>query len=239
MQIDQIFIKFDLNGRSTVSISSLLSTNTIGELKQRIRDKEGSDMIEGVRLIYAGKQLSKDNATLADYNIQNNATLFAILRLLGGANPAAGQDCEFDDEKVQNLKMIKIGHEIVNIKLKNGTCEICSDELKLAVLHNNHSICAKCMRGHCYAKVFNGDSTIKCPISCQKEIPPVVAFTVAGLSDDEWKEWELQINQNAACFKSCPNWKCGQFIMKETEGQRVLCPKCKAYEFCWVCLLRW
>eukprot|EP01083_Nonionella_stella_P197755 726754_1 len=237
--IDQIFIKFDLNGKSTVTIQSLLSTTTISDLKQRIVDKEGSAMVEGVRLIYGGKQLSKETLTLADYNIQTNATLFAVLRLLGGADPAPGQECQFEDEKVENLKLIKIGDQTVNIQVKNGTCEICNDSVKMAVLHDNHSICAKCMRHHCYAKVFNGDTVIKCPISCQKEIPPVVAFTVAGLNDDEWKEWELQINKNATCFKECPNNKCGQFIIKEVKGQMVKCPKCKAYDFCWICLEKW
>eukprot|EP01084_Bolivina_argentea_P156122 272068_1 len=235
----QIFIKFDMNGKSTVTISDLLPTTTIASLKQKVADKEGSNMVDGVRLIYGGKQLSKDDLTLADYNIQKEATLFAVLRLLGGAQAKAGKVHQFDQKKVEKLKLIKIGNQVTDITVSTAKCGICFDEKPVARLHDGHHICADCMTGQCRARVFNGHASIKCPVSCAKEIPSNVAFTVAGLDDDEYKEFELQLNKNTMCFKSCPNKKCGQFIIKEVQGMRVKCPKCKAYEFCWACLGRW
>eukprot|EP01083_Nonionella_stella_P077911 212971_1 len=78
----QIFIKFDMSGKGTITIKNLLFSTTVGCLKQRIIETEGDCM--GVRMIYGGKQLARDNLTLKDYKLGPNATLFAVLSLCGG-----------------------------------------------------------------------------------------------------------------------------------------------------------
>eukprot|EP01083_Nonionella_stella_P077910 212970_1 len=90
----QIFIKFDMSGKGTITIKNLLFSTTVGCLKQRIIETKGDCLGVRFRLIYGGKQLTHDNLTLKDYKLGPNATVFAALRLSGGGASVPGADTQ-------------------------------------------------------------------------------------------------------------------------------------------------
>ena len=104
----QIFVK-TLTGRTiTLDVDS---ANSVEDVKNMIQDRQGIPT-DQMRLIFAGKEVTEDSRTLADYNITQESTLNLVLRLRGGSmqifvKTLTGRTITLDVDSADSIEDVK------------------------------------------------------------------------------------------------------------------------------------
>lgn len=102
----QIFVKTLTGTTATIEVDG---TETIAELKEKLRAKEGIPA-DQQRLVFAGKLL-EDERTINDYNIRKESTVHLLLRLKGGMQvfmkTFTGKTITLDAEQSDTVAILK------------------------------------------------------------------------------------------------------------------------------------
>ena len=216
------------------------------ELKVMVAKKTGVPTSEQ-RLIFGGKQL-EDSKTLANYPLlEHNATVFLILRLLGGANQISLEE----------------RHTPMDPGLKysvDDPCMICfthpNDEdqtytarrLPLVMpCPGGHTIMhPHCFMQYCQNEIFDNRKEAVCCPQCQNEwsLDVIEKYGVATKEEIEIFSNALSVNviHNDPDVIECPG--CLSYCERQNKDDiRMYCRICakqgKNSEFCWHCKLNW
>jgi len=231
----QVFIKMDMSGRGTATIT-ISPDATVSDLIAKIKDREGA---QDVRLNFRTKPLV-ETRKLSDYEITHGSTIFCSLRMLGGAQvPKTGEGSArmFDPSKASKYGVSAVKEEC-KIFLGNS-CD--NAGIPKARFPCNHVICSDCAFIHFERAVkTNGRTDVPCCYTCPAKLNIDALFVVAGLTENEIKDFEDQLGINVFGNNICPNSECGIFLYDGgIAGNRVQCSKCKSDFYCKRCKQSW
>ncbi|XP_031557708.1 E3 ubiquitin-protein ligase arih1-like [Actinia tenebrosa] len=225
----QIFVK----GLDDRTLTFMIHKDAmVDDLKRKIHLKNGI-AVEHQRIFYVSKFLELGKR-LSDYHIDNESTLYLVLRLLGGA-----KELDEDVELSEAPDMITWDDDAEN---------------KRAKMPCGHAITPESLTSYCRSLLDTGKSRFLCPylspdeppVYCGKEWDYITVRRLAVLTSDEKKEFESKISENflmkSAGIQECP--RCMSMAERPEKKVRVVCPLCTLrrgtnFEFCWNCLREW
>ena len=188
---------------------------TVLELKEKVKAKTGINT-DDQRLLYGGKQLEDENL-LTDYGLQNNSTVFLVLRLPGGS-------LHSDPKRKPHLSLPRAdSEEECVITLTEG------DSLKMPC---GHPISPDGLSEHIKSELEMKKAKVQCPVDgCEREWPLDVLQKYSDATLLEKWFMEMKLSENT-CKKSpttveCP--QCKSWCEPKNPSQiDVVCLACKA-----------
>ncbi|CAH1228671.1 UBC [Branchiostoma lanceolatum] len=234
----QIFVR-GLKGNTTViRIHKVFFQDAmVDELIKKISAKNNIPP-DVQRIMYTTKQLEYGKGKyLSDYQMQNESTLFVVLRLHGGScTPRKQLDEDVETTDAPDMISWEDDPNTPRAKMSCG-----------------HAITPETLTTYCESLLSAGKYIFKCPyISptteyCGKEWSYLEVRRLAVLSLDEKKQFEIKISDNylrkGMGIQECP--KCHSMCERvDKKDKRVVCPLCSAsdgaeFHFCWYCLHEW
>ena len=206
---------------------------TIDELFQLLKEKTGIPT-EEARLMHAGKEL-QSGKDISDYPaLGNNATLFMLLRLHGGARE---KKLDYFIPRSNDPDMITWDDDPANERAKMSC---------------GHAITPESLTAYCRSLLSEGKFQFYCPYAkdgfhCNKEWMYIEVRRIAVLTECEQQEFETKISENclrkSMGIQECPGCQT-LCTRKDKKNKRLICSVCtkdkgQRYEFCWICLHEW
>jgi hypothetical protein len=210
---------------------------TVSNFKQKIVDMELGKVPEGKNYkmdLYFNSITLVDNKTLRDSGINDSTCrILVVSHLNGGAQQSVRR-------RIDTRNALLKGRGTRKADCING-----EDKLPRAKLPCGCAFCAETMFNYItdwFSKIYN-KSEPPCP-NCQIPAPWALTACIAALTFDEFKKYSriLHTRKKAAFslkFSNCPACKANVKRPDCLSQNRVGCPLCRKYDFCFICKGKW
>ncbi|XP_041354389.1 E3 ubiquitin-protein ligase ARIH1-like [Gigantopelta aegis] len=238
-QLSNIFNVFVTGIEGKTRTLQIHKDASIDELMNKISKINGIP-VKDQRILYTRFQLEYGcDKYLSDYKMQNNSTVYVVLRLLGGSDIEGSTWTKKLDE---------------DVTLTDAPDMITWDDdpnSQRAKMPCGHAIGPESLTAYCRSLLDVGKFEFICPYIgndgyCGKEWPYFIVRRLAVLTERETITFETKICENymrKACgIQDCP--KCHSLCERvKSTDRRIVCSLCSKngprYEFCWSCLHPW
>jgi hypothetical protein len=210
---------------------------TVKKFKERINEMELGELPESKEAkmdLSCGGVTLVDDKTLRASGINNNLCKIVVINHLNGGAQQAVQ------RRMDTRNPLLKGRGTRKPDCING-----EDKLPRARLPCGCAFCAETMFnyiGDWFGKVYN-NSDPPCP-NCKIPAPWPLTACIAALTPDEFKNYSRILhNRKKAAFSllysNCPACEANVKRPESLSQNRVGCPLCRKYDFCFICKGKW